>query len=127
MIKPHFYDQVSNIILEVDLFITMSDKTKPTVVYVFFFVNLPVSEEMSALAVLCKLWQLWHHPNLQAAWLLQGQSRVAGLAEALGEGTQQLAATGIVKRQTAQLVIQQGSNSLRCLSHKNGGLNAIVQ
>lgn len=82
---------------------------------------------MSEQAVLCKLGYFRHHADLQAAWLIQGQSRAAGLAAALREGTQQLAAVGVVERQTSQLVVQEGSHSLGTLSDKHGGLNVAVE
>ena len=54
--------------------------------------------QVEELAVLGKLWHLWHHADLQVAGHLQSQSRVAHLGEALAEGTQQLTALGIVER-----------------------------
>lgn len=50
------------------------------------------------LAVLGKLRHLLHHPDFQAARQLQSQSRVAWLGKVLPEGTQQLAALGVVER-----------------------------
>lgn len=82
---------------------------------------------VAGLAVFCKLGQLLHHAQLQAARLLQPQSRVAGLGEALPEGTQQPAACSVVERQTAVLIVQEGSHSLRRIRHKHRGLNAIVK
>lgn len=41
--------------------------------------------QVAELAVFGKLWHLQHHADLQAAWHLQGQSRVARLGEPLAE------------------------------------------
>lgn len=83
--------------------------------------------QIAELAVLGKLRHLRRHADLQAARHLQAQSRVAGLGEALGEGANQLTALGVVERQSAELVVQEGAHPLRHLDHKHTGLDVIVE
>lgn len=54
--------------------------------------------QIAELAVFGKLWHLLHHADLQAAWHLQGQSRVAWLGEALVKSAQQPTILRIVER-----------------------------
>lgn len=74
-----------------------------------------------------KLWYLQHHADLQAARLIQGQHRVAGLGEPLPERPQQPSTVRTVEGQTSQTVVQEDAHSLRCLCHEHTGLNVTVE
>lgn len=86
-----------------------------------------VVKQTAELAVLQKVWHLQDRAELQAARRLQGQGRVAGLSKLLAESTQQLTALGVVEGQATELVIEESTHSLWCLSHKEAGLDIDVQ
>lgn len=79
------------------------------------------------LGVFGELWYLQNRAQLQAARLLQGQHRMAGLAETLPERPQQLPAVGVVEGQTTEVMIQEDGHPLGRLGHKHAGLNVTVE
>lgn len=79
------------------------------------------------LAALSEVRHLQGHADLQAARHLQGQGGVARLSKPLAQSAQQLTASGVVERQAAELVIQEGAHPLGRLRHQQAGLNAGVQ